>query len=188
MTPGSGCPHDCPCGAPKQRLQGQRQPTRSIVEVKEDERFTREIEDVREADFRLANHRLQPLGHLTALVSICEIGSSIGRDFVEAGRRSFGPASLARNSNKRKVSSEKPVGTRSPVPSVQQRVPRLRLGNCGLPGAPCLPVAHDAAQPGVSGLGARCPRSFRGMPPAAAAILARSIRLETWLRGPEATA
>jgi hypothetical protein len=66
MTPGSGCPHDCPCGAPKQRLQGQRQPTRSIVEVKEDERFTREIEDVREADFRLANHRLQPLGHLTA--------------------------------------------------------------------------------------------------------------------------
>jgi hypothetical protein len=36
------------------------------VEVKEDERFTREIEDVREADFRLANHRLQPLGHLTA--------------------------------------------------------------------------------------------------------------------------
>jgi len=28
--------------------------------------FVRTIEDGREADFRLANHRLQPLGHLTA--------------------------------------------------------------------------------------------------------------------------
>jgi hypothetical protein len=47
------------------------------VEVKEDERFTREIEDVREADFRLANHRLQPLGHLTAArkLSINEIAT-----------------------------------------------------------------------------------------------------------------
>jgi hypothetical protein len=34
--------------------------------VEESEWFTRKIEDVREADFRLANHRLQPLGHLTA--------------------------------------------------------------------------------------------------------------------------
>ena len=38
----------------------------SICEVKEAEGFTRKIEDVREADFRLANRRLQPLGHLTA--------------------------------------------------------------------------------------------------------------------------
>jgi predicted phage tail protein len=28
--------------------------------------FARKIEGFREADFRLANHRLQPLGHLTA--------------------------------------------------------------------------------------------------------------------------
>jgi hypothetical protein len=34
-------------------------------EVENSEGFTRKIEDVREADFRLANHRLQPLGHLT---------------------------------------------------------------------------------------------------------------------------
>jgi hypothetical protein len=33
--------------------------------VEESEGFTRKIEDVREADFRLANRRLQPLGHLT---------------------------------------------------------------------------------------------------------------------------
>src|SRR5262245_46121747 len=31
--------------------------TRSIVEVKETEGFTRKVEDVREADFRLANRR-----------------------------------------------------------------------------------------------------------------------------------
>ena len=36
---------------------------------KKSEGFTRKIEDVREADFRLANRRLQPLGHLTALES-----------------------------------------------------------------------------------------------------------------------
>jgi hypothetical protein len=37
-----------------------------ICEEIETERFTRKLEDVREADFRLANRRLQPLGHLTA--------------------------------------------------------------------------------------------------------------------------
>ena len=51
--------------APKQGFQGQRQPTRLIREVKETERFTRKIDDGREAGFRLANRRLQPLGHLT---------------------------------------------------------------------------------------------------------------------------
>jgi hypothetical protein len=59
-------PGDCPCGAAKPRLQSQRQPTRSICEVEENEEFTRKNEDGREADRRLANHRLQPLGHLTA--------------------------------------------------------------------------------------------------------------------------
>ena len=49
------CPHDCPCELPKQRLQSQQQPSRSIVEVNESEGFARKIDDVREADFRLAN-------------------------------------------------------------------------------------------------------------------------------------
>ena len=65
-TAAENCPCNCPWEAPKQGFQGQRQPTRSICEVKETEGFARTIEDVREADFRLANHRLQPLGHLTA--------------------------------------------------------------------------------------------------------------------------
>ena len=75
--PPSHCPHDCPCERPKQRLQSQQQPNRLIGEVKETEGFTRKIEDVREADFRLANHRLQPLGHLTAArkLSINEIAT-----------------------------------------------------------------------------------------------------------------
>src|SRR3982750_1625033 len=60
------CPHDCPCDAPKQRFQSQKQPTRSIGEVENSEGFTRKNEDGREADFRLANRRLRPLGHLTA--------------------------------------------------------------------------------------------------------------------------
>ena len=60
------CPHDCPCDAPKQRIQSQHQPTRSIGEVENSEGFTRKIEVGREARFRLANRRLQPLGHLTA--------------------------------------------------------------------------------------------------------------------------
>ena len=60
------CPHDCPCEAPQWRIRSQQQPSRLICEVEENEGFTRKIEDVREADFRLANRRLQPLGHLTA--------------------------------------------------------------------------------------------------------------------------
>jgi hypothetical protein len=39
---------------------------RLIGEVKETEEFAKKNDDVREADFRLANRRLQPLGHLTA--------------------------------------------------------------------------------------------------------------------------
>jgi hypothetical protein len=71
------CPQDCPCDAPKQRLQGQRQPTRSIREVETMEGFTRKIEVGREASFRLANRRLQPLGHLTAarILSINDIAT-----------------------------------------------------------------------------------------------------------------
>ena len=68
----SNCPHDCPCGAPQLRFQGQHQPTRSIVEVKESEEFRRKTEDVREGDFRLANHRLQPLGHLPHRIEIAK--------------------------------------------------------------------------------------------------------------------
>ena len=60
------CPHDCPGDAPKQRVQSLRQPTHSIYEVEKSEGVTRKNEDGREADFRLANHRLRPLGHLTA--------------------------------------------------------------------------------------------------------------------------
>jgi hypothetical protein len=43
----------------------QRGPSRSIREVVEMVGFVRKIEDVREAEIRLANRRLQPLGHLT---------------------------------------------------------------------------------------------------------------------------
>ena len=40
--PPSHCPHDCPCDAPKQRLQSQQQPSRSIEEVIEDARIYEE--------------------------------------------------------------------------------------------------------------------------------------------------
>jgi hypothetical protein len=60
------CPHDCPCEPPKQGLQSQQQPIRSIEEVIETRGFARKNEDGRTADRRLANRRLQPLGHLTA--------------------------------------------------------------------------------------------------------------------------
>jgi hypothetical protein len=60
------CPHNCPCQLPKRNLQSQQQPIRSIQEVIETRGFARKNEDGRNADRRLANHRLQPLGHLTA--------------------------------------------------------------------------------------------------------------------------
>ncbi len=61
------CPHDCPCGGPEQGVQSQQQPSRLIEDTKETEGFTKKIEGFREADFRLANRRLRPLGHLTAV-------------------------------------------------------------------------------------------------------------------------
>ena len=54
------CPHDCPCDAPKRRVQSQRQPIRATCEVVERERFARKNEDGREADRRLANRCLRP--------------------------------------------------------------------------------------------------------------------------------
>jgi Domain of Unknown Function (DUF1206) len=49
------CPHDCPCGPPKPRLQSQCQPRRLIGEVTGSEGFAKNLEVGREADFRLAN-------------------------------------------------------------------------------------------------------------------------------------
>ena len=60
------CPQDCPCQLPKPGFRSQQQPTRSIEELAETLAFARKNEDGREADRRLANRRLQPLGHLTA--------------------------------------------------------------------------------------------------------------------------
>jgi hypothetical protein len=51
---------------PKPGFQSQRWPSQSIGEVVETVGFARKNEDVREADVRLANRRLRPLGHLTA--------------------------------------------------------------------------------------------------------------------------
>ena len=56
----------CPCQPQKPGIASQRQPSPSIGDALKSEGFTRTIEDGREADFRLANRRLQPLGHLTA--------------------------------------------------------------------------------------------------------------------------
>ena len=63
---GRSCPYNCPCDAPKPPFLGQRQPSRSIGEEFEAVGFARKTDDGREADSRLANRRLQPLGHLTA--------------------------------------------------------------------------------------------------------------------------
>jgi hypothetical protein len=62
------CPHNCPCDAPRHRVQSQRKPTRSMEEVEDSEGFTSKIEVGQEAGFRLANRRLQPLGHLTVMI------------------------------------------------------------------------------------------------------------------------
>ena len=66
-----------PASAPKQRLQSQRSQLARSGKWKRREGFTRKNEDGREADRRLANHRLQPLGHLTAArkLSINEIAT-----------------------------------------------------------------------------------------------------------------
>jgi hypothetical protein len=55
--------------APKTGLAEPRQPSYSIRELVSRLGFARKIEDVREADFRLANRRLQRLGHLTVIDS-----------------------------------------------------------------------------------------------------------------------
>jgi hypothetical protein len=49
------CPWNCPCEPPKQGFQSQQEPNRTIEEVVETVGFVRKIDDVREADFRLAN-------------------------------------------------------------------------------------------------------------------------------------
>jgi hypothetical protein len=59
------CPRNCPCQLPKPGLRSQRQPSRSIGEVVETRGFARKNDDGPNADRRLANRRLQPLGHLT---------------------------------------------------------------------------------------------------------------------------
>jgi hypothetical protein len=71
------CPQNCPCERPKPGLQSQQQPNRSIEEVIEMRGFAWKNEDGRGAGRRLANHRLQPLGHLTAArkLSINEIAT-----------------------------------------------------------------------------------------------------------------
>lgn len=64
-TPVQTVPEIVPA-SPKPGIQSQQQPSRSIEEVIEVRGFARKNDDGRNADRRLANHRLQPLGHLTA--------------------------------------------------------------------------------------------------------------------------
>ena len=79
---GGAVPTIVPETRQKQRLGSQRQPTRSICEVEESEWFTMKTEDVQEADFRLANRRLQPLGHLTARELSIRHASTYARPIV----------------------------------------------------------------------------------------------------------
>ena len=69
------CPYGCPCYRPEPAFQSQRRPTRSIDEMIEAVEFAWKDTNGREADRRLANRPLQPLGHLTAeeLLSINDI-------------------------------------------------------------------------------------------------------------------
>ena len=57
-----------------------RQPTRSISDVEKSEGFTRKIEDVREADVRLANRRT---GRFHAVSNIQFRRIDAGRHFIE---------------------------------------------------------------------------------------------------------
>jgi len=66
-------------------------PIGTIAEVLETAGFARKIEGCREAGFRLANHRLQPLGHLTAARNL-----SI-RHASSYGNTRFGKLSLKLN-------------------------------------------------------------------------------------------
>ena len=60
------CPQNCPCQLPRPGIRSHQRPSRLIEEVIERRGFTRKNEHRRDADRRLANRRLQPLGHLTA--------------------------------------------------------------------------------------------------------------------------
>jgi hypothetical protein len=73
------CPHDCPCELPKQGSPRQQQPNRLIEEVLKREGITRKIEDVREADFRLANRLTRPSGSLRFGASSWSVGSIWGK-------------------------------------------------------------------------------------------------------------
>ena len=116
------CPHDCPCERPKQRLQSQQQPSRSIEEVEKLEGFTRKNEDGREADRRLANRRLQPLGHLTVDgPSIRDAASDTKyRDTRRYGAKPPPPTASARNRVACGVATARRLGTlnraHAPVP------------------------------------------------------------------------
>ena len=70
------CPHDCPCDTPKSVSRANTSQLRSIGEVKEGEEFTRKIEDVREANFRLANRLTRLSGSLRFDGSSWSVGSS----------------------------------------------------------------------------------------------------------------
>jgi hypothetical protein len=61
-----GCPGDRPSERQKRALQSQRQLSRPLGDVVKREGLTKKNKDGRKADRRLANRRLQPLGHLTA--------------------------------------------------------------------------------------------------------------------------
>src|SRR4029450_2695425 len=68
-------PEIVPVSAQNRASRANSSQNRSVEEVIETVRFVRKNEDGGEADRRLANHRLQPLGHLTAArkLSINEI-------------------------------------------------------------------------------------------------------------------
>ena len=69
------CPQDCPCDAPKRRLQSQQQPSDSIEEVIETRGFARKNEDGRDADRRLANRFTRLSGSLRFGGSSSSVGS-----------------------------------------------------------------------------------------------------------------
>ena len=59
------CPPNCPCQLPKQGLQSQQQPNRSIKEVIEKRGFARKNEDGGNADRRLANRCVNTASRVT---------------------------------------------------------------------------------------------------------------------------
>ena len=80
----AGLSRDCPCEPPKRGYQTQRQPNGPIKELVETVGFVRKTEDGREADFRLANRRLQPIGHLTADAK-CYVKSGLACSHFSSG-------------------------------------------------------------------------------------------------------